>query len=67
MEIKKNITIELTEDDVKEIIVNYLMRDGYDVTVDDIRLSVGSRLEGFGMMEHPVNYFEGAYVKCKEK
>ena len=29
MEIKKNITIELSENDVKEIIVDYLKREGY--------------------------------------
>lgn len=67
MEIKKNITIKLSENDVKEIIADYLSKDGYDVAADDVRLSVGSRLEGFGMMEHPVNYFEGAYASCKEK
>ena len=67
MEIKKNITIELSENDVKEIITEYLKREGYTATVDDVRLSVGSRLEGYGVAEHPVNYFEGAFIKCKEK
>lgn len=67
MEIKKNITIELSENDVKDIIVDYLKREGYVVVAKDVRLSVGSRLEGYGMAEHPVNYFEGAFVKCKEK
>lgn len=67
MEIKKNITIELSENDVKEIITDYLRREGYKVSVNDVNLSVDSRLEGFGMAEHEVNYFKGAYVKCKEK
>lgn len=67
MEIKKNITIEFSEADVKEIIADFLKKDGYNVTANDVRLVVGSRLEGYGMAEHPVHYFEGAFVKCNEK
>lgn len=67
MEIKKNITIELSENDVKEIIADYLKREGYAVTVNDVSLSAGSRIEGYGIGEHEVNYFKAAYVKCKEK
>ena len=67
MEIKKNITIELSENDVKEIITDYLKREGYGVTVDNVSFSVGSRLEGYGYGEHEVSYFKAAYVKCKEK
>ena len=47
MEIKKNITINLSENDVKEIITDYLKREGYDVTVNDVTLSIGSRCEGY--------------------
>ena len=67
MEIKKNITINLSENDVKEIIADYLKREGYDVTVNDVTLSIGSRCEGYGDAEHEVVYFKGAYVNCKEK
>ena len=67
MQIKKNITIELSEKDVKEIISNYLNKEGYKVSVDDISLSVGSRIEGYGLNEMEVNYFKAAYVKYKEK
>lgn len=67
MEIKKNITIELSENDVKEIIADYLQREGYKVTVDDVSLLVGLRTEGYGLAGHPVKYFECAYVKCQEK
>lgn len=67
MEIKKNITINLSENDVKEIITDYLKREGYDVTVNDVTLSIGSRCEGYGDAEHEVVYFKVAYVNCKEK
>jgi hypothetical protein len=66
MNIKTNIKIELSSDDVKEIIINYLKTEGYDFSVDDVVFSVGTRYEGYGMAEHPVDYFEGAYVKRKE-
>lgn len=67
MNIKKNITINLSEDDVKQIIADYLTREGYDVTAKDVSLSVGSRIEGHGIAEHEVNYFKGAYINCVEK
>lgn len=67
MVIKKNIRIELSEYDVKEIIVDYLNKEGYTVTTDDVSLSVGSRIDGYGMAEHEVNYFRAAYINCKEK
>ncbi len=67
MKAKKNITINLSEDDVKQVIVDYLKRKGYEVTNNDVRLSVGSRSEGYGMSERKANYFKGAYVNCKEK
>ena len=67
MEIKKNITIELSENDVKEIIASYLKNEGYVVTSDNVNLSVGSRIKGFGMGEYEEVYFKAAYVKYKEK
>lgn len=67
MQIKKNITIELSEKDVKEIISDYLNKEGYKVSVDDINFSVGSRIEGYGLNEMEVKCFKAAYIKCKEK
>lgn len=66
MDIKKNITITLSEEDVKEIISDYLNHNGYEVRKDNVTLSVGSRLEGYGMAEHPVCYFQCASIKCGE-
>ena len=66
MEIKNNITIELTEEDVKEIIAKHLKFEGYNVKSSDVKLSVGSRIEGYGMSEHEVNYFRGCYVHCND-
>ena len=67
MNIKKNITINLSEEEVKQVIADYLTREGYDVTAKDVSLSVGSRIEGYGMGEYSVEYFKGAYISCQEK
>lgn len=40
MNIKKNITINLSEDDVKEIITEYCIKNGYDVITEDVNLLV---------------------------
>lgn len=67
MEIKKNITIELSASDVKQIIVDYLNKDGYDITESNVDLRVGQNLVGYPTNEHYEPYFKGAFVKCKEK
>jgi hypothetical protein len=66
MNIKTSIKIELSADDVKGIIINYLENEGYDFSVDDVVFNIRTRYEGYGMAEHPVGYFDGAYVKRKE-
>lgn len=67
MNIKKNITINLSEDDVKEIIAEYCIKNGYKVNAEDVEVSINSRyvyLGGIGHMEH---YFAGAKVNVKEE
>jgi len=67
MTIKKNITIELSESDVKEIIADYLNKEGYKVVVDDVSFDVGSRTKGYPFDEYEERYFKAAFIKCKEK
>lgn len=64
MEVKKNITIELLERDVQEIIANYLQENGYKVSSDDVMFSITSKTEGHYTNEHTVHYFKGVYIKC---
>jgi len=61
-----NIRIELSEIDCKEIIAKYLKEKGYSVVYTDVEFSIKHRNEGCGVI-HNVPYFDGAYVKCKEK
>lgn len=67
MNISKNITIHLTEDDVKEIIAEYIKnQNGYSVTADNVTLRVGTECRGYGMAEHDVTVFKGCDVEVKE-
>lgn len=66
MNIKKNITVHLSGDDVKGIIADYLKKEGYSVEAEDVRLTVGSRTVGYFMDEHDEHYFKEASVCCKE-
>lgn len=65
MNIKKNITIHLSAGDVKEIIADYLKKEGYSVEAEDVRLTVGSRTVGYFMDEYDEHYFKEASVDIK--
>ena len=66
MNIKKNITINLSEDDVKEIITEYCIKNGYDVITEDVNLLVCRRSVGYASMEHDEWFFAGAKVNVKK-
>lgn len=63
MDIKKNITLSLSIDDIKNIITDYLKREGHDVNVEDITFVLGVKSEGYGLAEHDVIYFDRCDVK----
>lgn len=67
MDILRNITINLSKEDISQMIVDYLEKEGYQVTTKDIVFSVGTRIEGYGLTEHPVSYFDGCKVHIKDK
>lgn len=58
MNIESKITITLSENDVKEIVADYLNKKGYKVSVDNVTLSVGIDWVGYGMDEHQVARFK---------
>lgn len=66
MNIVKKMTIELSKDDVKQIIKEYLEKDGYTV-VGDISIDVGEECVGYGMQEHNQVVFKGASALVQEK
>lgn len=62
MEILNKITIELPQKDLKEIISDYIAKQGYKA--EKVEFSYGTRLEGYGMMEREMPYFDGCSVKA---
>lgn len=60
--IVKKITIELTPDDLREIVADYLKKDGYEVSKEDVKFDVRRRLEGYGPGEHEVTELTGCKV-----
>lgn len=67
MDIKKDLTIHFSETEVKKIIANHLRQSGYDVTHNDVRLAVGTKIEGYGLGECETVYFKGAYIYMSRK
>lgn len=67
MEIKKNLTINLNEEDVKNIIADYLKKEGYKVSVDDVKLLVNKKYtEDYDeRFQNEILYFEGCSVNCE--
>lgn len=59
------MTIHLDEQDIKQIVADYLVKKGYDVTSDDVEISVGKKWEGYGMAEHEVCCFEKCTVTVR--
>ena len=65
MNFKKKLTITLTEDDVKAIVADYLVQEGFKVTTDDVKLLVGTEWRGYGMGEYQTACFKECVVTVK--
>lgn len=61
MNITKKITISLSESDVKEIVADYIVQQGFKATPDDVELIVKNEWRGYGMGEHQ----EPCFRECK--
>lgn len=64
MEITCTKTFHLSEENVKDIIAMHFKKQGYNVSIDNIKLKICSRCVGYGLAEHDETYFEGATVTC---
>lgn len=66
MEVKRSITINLRETELKEIVAAHLNKEGYEVEPQNVTFRVSSEIEGYGPMEHEVTKFNGCIVTCKK-
>lgn len=65
MKLNKKMTITLSETDVKEIIADFLVAHGYEVTTEDVKLIVENRYFGYGMGEYQSPCFKECTVTVK--
>lgn len=61
MDLNINMTMNLSEKDISNIIKAYLVNQGYKVN-GEVDFSVGEKYVGCGMDEYSVTYFKGAKV-----
>jgi len=62
---KMTITVELSENEISEIILQHLKTSMPSLTPFDVSFVVKERWRGSGMGEFKVMAFEGAKVSCK--
>ena len=71
MNVIKNITVNLSEEDIRKIIANYIQHANIqqdlntNVKPEDVTIKVKKEWRGYGPNEHYVYKCTGAEVKCK--
>lgn len=65
MKFNKKMTISLSENDVKEIVADYMVAHGFKVTTEDVKLVVAKEWHGYGMGEHETAVFRECTVTVK--
>ena len=63
MKVVKNITIELSHQELEKIIAKHLESEGY--ILENVSWKHGTRLVGYGFQEREAKYFEGASIRAK--
>jgi hypothetical protein len=68
MEIKRNLTIKVTEEEIKNIIVDYLKENGYMVSADKVNFLINKkRTEDYDeRFQIEKLYLEGCVVNITE-
>lgn len=62
MKFNKKMTISLSESDVKEIVADYMVANGFKVTTGDVKLTVEMEYRGYGMGEYQTAVFKECSV-----
>lgn len=67
MEIQRTITVNLSPEELAEIIKEHLAKEGLEAEEKSADFKVSSHLEGYGYGEHEVLTFKGCSIVCKIK
>lgn len=62
MTVTRNVVIELTGDDLKQIIADFLKKDGYYVPINKIEWDIGTKLEGEDPCDVVIPYVRGCTI-----
>lgn len=69
MEVKKSIIINIDEDEIKKMVVDYLSTKGYGTTVDDVKFLIDTKIEHspdmYDMYDYSYPYLKGCNVTIK--
>lgn len=64
MNIEQCITIDLSEQYLKEIVLDFVRKRGYETDIKNINFDVGTTLRGYGRGEYEETVLRGCKVKC---
>ena len=64
MNIKQSIKIELSESDLKEIVLEFVKKEGFRADLKDISFNVGYEWKGYGLGEYSKTVLKGCTIKC---
>lgn len=67
MELTRKIIVDLSPDELTEIVKDFLAKEGFEVVENGVDFNASSRIEGYGMGEHQVIKFNGCRVVCNMK
>ncbi len=67
MTVSRKLTINLSPDEVAEIIKEHLAKEGFDVNETNIAFKLKTFGVGYGMYEHDETKFSGCEVTCELK
>ena len=66
MDIKARKILSLSADDIRQIIVEYLSKEGYNIKPNNINFKISEECHGYGMGEYYKTVFSGCSVNCNE-
>lgn len=67
MQMTRKVTINISRDELAEIIKDYLSEEGFEVDAKNVNFNLETAYEGYGYDEHEVKKFTGCNVVCELK
>ena len=64
MNIEQCISIDLSEQDLKEIVLDFVRKHGYETDIKNIKFDVCTTTRGYGPGEYQETVLRGCKVKC---